>query len=54
MSELNEFIDGQYACYKGWDCPADASEAFVRGFGAQYELEQVKTHRSEHVNHRAA
>ena len=54
MSELNDFIDGQKACAEGKSCPDMASEAFVRGFGAQYELEQVKTHRSEHVNHRTA
>jgi len=48
MSELDEFIDGQYACYKGWDCPVDASEDFVRGFSAQYTQEQNNTYRSEH------
>ena len=48
MSELDEFISGQKACRDGGSCPDMASEAFVRGFAAEYELEQVNTYRSEH------
>ena len=54
MSELNDFIDGQKACRDGKSCPDMASEAFVRGFGCEYALEQIKTHRSEHEHHRTA
>ena len=48
MSILDEFISGQKACRDGRACPDMASEAFVRGFAAEYELEQTRTYRSEH------
>lgn len=38
---ITEFLAGQSACSKGKPCQADASEAFKRGYGAQYELEQA-------------
>jgi len=54
MSDLNDFIDGQKACREGKDCPAEASEAFVRGYSYEYTSEQVMTHRSEHEHHGTA
>jgi len=54
VSEINTYIDGMYYCYKGWDAPEDASEAFLKGYAAQYELEAIRTHRSEHEHHRTA
>lgn len=41
---ITEFLAGQSACSKGKPCPADASDAFKRGYGAQYELEQMLEH----------
>lgn len=38
---LNDFISGQQACKRGDTCPVDATADFKRGYGAQYELEQV-------------
>ena len=52
--ETKPFIDGMYHCYKGWDCPKDAPKDFVRGYNAEYTLEQIRTHRSENEHHRAA
>lgn len=41
---INQFLLGQQACSNGEPCPADASAAFKRGYGAQYELEQMLEH----------
>jgi len=44
MSDFSdEFIAGQIACREGKECPVSASDAFERGFGAQYEMEQIQT-----------
>ena len=40
-TELPDFIRGQQACKRGDTCPAGASKDFIRGYGAQYELEQA-------------
>ena len=37
----NDFLAGQVACQKGHQCPKDATDAFKRGYGAEYEKEQV-------------
>ena len=39
----DEFLRGQQACKDGRKCPVEASEAFQRGYGTEYELEQIKT-----------
>jgi len=44
FDHINQFIDGQKACAEGKPCPADATESFKRGYGAQYELEQALEH----------
>lgn len=43
--EINavEFMRGQQACKEGKDCEAWRSESFVRGYAAQYELEQLES-----------
>jgi len=44
MSDFSdEFIAGQIACREGRECPVEASEAFERGFSAQFWSEQNKT-----------
>ena len=43
---IDEFLRGQQACSKGEQCPTGASPAFKRGYGAQYELEQMLEHNS--------
>ena len=40
----DDFLMGQKACIAGKWCPSNASEAFERGYAAQYEIEQVAEH----------
>lgn len=35
---------GQKACIAGELCPVNVSDAFERGYAAQYEIEQVAEH----------
>lgn len=44
MADSVEYIDGMKACRSGKPCPVDASDEFVRGYGVQYELEQIAEH----------
>ena len=37
----DEFLAGQKACKQGDECPLGAHPDFIRGYGAQYELEQA-------------
>ncbi len=37
----NDFLAGQLACQNGEPCPAGASNAFIRGYGAEYERQQI-------------
>jgi hypothetical protein len=39
----DDFLDGQIACREGKECPADASDAFERGYAVEYEMEQQQT-----------
>jgi hypothetical protein len=39
----DEFIEGQKDCREGLK-PRKDTEAYLRGFGAQYEKEQIDTH----------
>lgn len=41
MPDLSEFIKGQRACKAGAKSPENASDDFIRGYSAQYELEQA-------------
>jgi len=41
MSDISEFIKGQRACKTGEPSPVDAHPDFIRGYSAQYELEQA-------------
>ena len=47
---INEFMNGQLACQKGEQCPAGASEEFKRGYGAEYEWQQVAEHNPKLAN----
>ena len=44
-----EFLAGQKSCQRGEQCPQGATEAFKRGYAAEYESEQVKTWESLHA-----
>lgn len=37
----DDFLRGQYDCSKGVPHKADKSDAYNRGYAAEYELEQV-------------
>lgn len=43
MNKLNadKFLAGQKACKAGEPCKVGADEDFVRGYSAQYDLEQA-------------
>ena len=41
MSDISEFIKGQRACKNGESSPVNAHPDFIRGYSAQYELEQA-------------
>ncbi len=44
MSDFSDdFISGQIACREGKECPADATDAFERGYAVEYEMEQQQT-----------
>ena len=45
-TDVSEFVRGQQACSVGEPCPCDASRDFVRGFNAQYQLEQINENRT--------
>ena len=47
---INEFMNGQLACQKGEQCPVGASEEFKRGYGAEYEWQQVCEHNPKLAN----
>ena len=38
QNEVVQFAEGQQACREGRQCPIGAPEAFVRGYGFEYEL----------------
>jgi len=40
MGILREILAGMAACSRGYPCAYGASEAFQRGYGNQYRLEQ--------------
>ena len=40
---MDDFFEGQKACQRGEDCTPSRSDAFKRGYMAQYEREQVMT-----------
>ena len=40
----DDFLMGQKACIAGEFCPVNVSDAFERGYAAQYEIEQVAEH----------
>jgi len=42
-----EFVKGQEAMRNGELCPNGVSQYFIRGYRAQYELEQVHTAQQE-------
>lgn len=42
-----EFMRGQQDCIDGEECLVDASDSYMRGYGTQYEWEQIKTNQSE-------
>ena len=46
---VEQFFAGQRACQVGEQCPQGATEVFKRGYGAEYEMEQVKTWESLHA-----
>jgi hypothetical protein len=46
MSEVAEFIRGQSDCNQGKPHKPNQSEAYSRGYAAQYELEQVSNERT--------
>ena len=48
MSQLNDFIDGQHAHYKGWDNLEGKSDAFKRGYNVEKELQISKSFGSYH------
>jgi hypothetical protein len=55
MDFSSEFIRGQSDCDKGRSAELNASDAYNRGYSAQYQLEQNKTWNSENEairNHR--
>lgn len=41
------FLQGQKDCEAGKESKPDMPEAYYRGYGTQYELEQIKTEMSE-------
>jgi len=41
-----EFMDGQRCYQNNKDCPVDASEDFLRGYGVEYELAEIRTNQS--------
>jgi len=41
-----EFMGGQLCYQNNQDCPVDASEDFLRGYGVEYELAEIRTHQS--------
>ena len=45
----DEFLRGQRDCKEGIAHKSDQSEAYDRGYGAQYELEQLETEMSKNV-----
>ena len=44
MLDVDDFLDGQRACIAGEPCKQGSSKAFIRGYDAQYEIEQVAEH----------
>ena len=44
MLNVDDFLDGQKACKAGELCSVGSSNAFERGYAAQYEIEQVAEH----------
>ena len=40
-NELNDWIDGQIDCRKGVPAKPDKSEAYQKGYGFQYELDEM-------------
>ncbi len=47
----DDFLQGQRDCRNGIPHSANNSEAYDRGYGAQYEKEQLETEMSKNVNH---
>ena len=45
----DQYILGQIACLQGSPAKQNASESFIKGFAAQYEVEQRSDYQSEVV-----
>lgn len=41
-----DFVDGQQDCRDGREADESRSPDYTRGYGAEYELEQIRSHRS--------
>lgn len=46
IKSASQFMAGQKACIDGLPCPEHAHSDYVRGYAAQYELEQINTEMS--------
>lgn len=44
---VDKFLDGQRACKAGKPCEVDSDKDFIRGYSAQYDLEQALEYNSE-------
>lgn len=51
MSFEDDFLRGQRDCRDGIPSLPMQSEAYNRGYAAQYEKEQIATEMSKNVNH---
>ena len=50
MSEVSDFIKGQQDCADGKPHQAGKSDAYNRGYAAQYALEQINNEMEEQKN----
>lgn len=54
MKDIDDYLQGGIDCKKGKPAPENASDSYNRGYGDQYELEQVLDWSTERCNVRTA